>query len=66
MSSFSMLPYESFHVKHSSGRAGNVSDFLHSLIIYLFQWEYIKYYQTEQIGVGPCTNFQQIGTNDME
>ena len=62
--------YESFRVKRSSGRAGTVSTLLHSLIIYLFQWEfllkYMKYYQTEQIGVGPCMNFQQIGTNDME
>ena len=30
---------ESFHVKRSSGRAGTVSDLLHSLIIYLFQQE---------------------------
>ena len=35
----SLCVYESFRVKHPSGRAGTVSDFLHSLIFYLFQWE---------------------------
>ncbi len=30
---------ESFRVKRSSGRAGSVSDLLHSLVIYLFQQE---------------------------
>ena len=32
----------------------------------LFLLKYIEYYQIGQIGVGPRTNFQQIGTNDME
>ncbi len=27
---------------------------------------YIQYYQAEQIGVGPRTDFHQIGTLDME
>ena len=34
-----IFPIESFHVKRSNGRAGSVSDLLHSLIIYLFQQE---------------------------
>ncbi len=40
------------------------------ICIILSQFTYFnrnsKYYQTRQIGVGPRTNFQQIGTNDME
>ncbi len=32
----------------------------------LFLLKYIKYYHTEQIEVGPRTDLQQIGTNDME
>ncbi len=32
----------------------------------LFLLKYIKYYQIGQIGVGPCTDLQQIGMNDME
>ncbi len=36
------------------------------LISMLFLLEQTKNYQIRQMGVGPCTNLQQIGTNDME
>ncbi len=37
-----------------------------SIEIALFLLKYIKYYQSGQIGVGPRTDFHQIGTLDME
>ncbi len=53
--------FESVHVKWSQTRAGTVSDSSSNMDVQAHYYD-----QTGQIGVGPRTNFQQIGTFDME